>query len=390
MSHYLRLLHRYVGLAIALFLVIAALTGSLLAFMPELERASAPHLYAPKNTKPQLNIAEYAHAAVQLDDRLAVKGVSLAERDRVIVTVVSKSDTYLPNFTEVILHPADGRVLGTRTPGVLAEGWHNLMPFIYELHYTLLLGDAGWWFLGIVALVWTIDCFTGLIITFPRRAKKRSVSKDYFKTWTKAWKIKTGRSAARFNFDLHRALSLWLWLALLIFAWSSVYMNLWNSVYLHTTRSVMEFHPPWFHLADREPGPRLAPLGWQQAEQHANAAIETLAQQHSLTLQGANALDYIRGYNAYRYRVQSDRDLSRFQVRTEVYIDASTGAPIFSYLPTGEYAGNTVSTWLHTIHRASLWGMPFKIFVALLGLLITVVSVSGVLIWCKKRSTPIS
>ena len=43
-------LHRWVGLLIAAFLVLVGLTGSLLAFNTELERAFAPRLFAVEET----------------------------------------------------------------------------------------------------------------------------------------------------------------------------------------------------------------------------------------------------------------------------------------------------------------------------------------------------
>ena len=41
------------------------------------------------------------------------------------------------------------------------------MPFIYSLHFKLALGMTGFWIMGIVALVWTLDCFVGFYLTLP-------------------------------------------------------------------------------------------------------------------------------------------------------------------------------------------------------------------------------
>ncbi|WP_250458644.1 hypothetical protein [Microbulbifer litoralis] len=46
-------------------------------------------------------------------------------------------------------------------------------------------------------------------------------------------------------------------------------MNLWGSLYLHITRQGLEFHPPWYHFADREAS---AP----QPERHARRAMGAL------------------------------------------------------------------------------------------------------------------
>ncbi|WP_081586939.1 PepSY domain-containing protein [Alloalcanivorax dieselolei] len=69
---------------------------------------------------------------------------------------------------------------------------------------------------------------------------------------------------------------------------------------------------------------------------------------------------------------------------TWVYVDATTGAPLGHYLPTGEASGNTVTTWLTTLHIAAVGGLPYRIVVTLLGLVVAVLSVTGVIIWGRK------
>ena len=54
-------------------------------------------------------------------------------------------------------------------------------------------------------------------------------------------------------------------------------------------------------------------------------------------------------------------------------------------LPTGEHSGNTVTYWLRALHMADVFGLPYRIFVCVLGLIITMLSVTGVYIWWKKR-----
>ena len=70
---------------------------------------------------------------------------------------------------------------------------------------------------------------------------------------------------------------------------------------------------------------------------------------------------------------------------TMLWIDAATGRFVKLYLPTGQKAGDTISLWLLTLHMAKLWGLPYKLFVCFMGLVITMLSVTGVYIWLKKR-----
>jgi uncharacterized iron-regulated membrane protein len=47
-------------------------------------------------------------------------------------------------------------------------------------------------------------------------------------------------------------------------------------------------------------------------------------------------------------------------------------------LPTGQYAGNTVTSWLFALHEANVFGLPYRIIVCLLGLAIVMLSVTGI------------
>ena len=54
-------------------------------------------------------------------------------------------------------------------------------------------------------------------------------------------------------------------------------------------------------------------------------------------------------------------------------------------MPTGQHSGNTISAWLYALHMGDVFGLPYRIFVCVLGLVIAMLSVTGVYIWWKKR-----
>ncbi|MGH6834686.1 MAG: PepSY domain-containing protein [Methylocella sp.] len=80
-----------------------------------------------------------------------------------------------------------------------------------------------------------------------------------------------------------------------------------------------------------------------------------------------------------------DRDNEAFGGRTELYFDAGSGELRLLLLPTGQYSGNTVTAWLHHLNMANLFGLSYRIFVCVLGLVITMLSVTGIYILRKKR-----
>jgi uncharacterized iron-regulated membrane protein len=53
-------------------------------------------------------------------------------------------------------------------------------------------------------------------------------------------------------------------------------------------------------------------------------------------------------------------------------------------VPTGEHSGNTVESWLYALHMTRVFGRAYQIFVCVLGLVITMLSLTGAYIWWKK------
>ena len=87
----------------------------------------------------------------------------------------------------------------------------------------------------------------------------------------------------------------------------------------------------------------------------------------------------------YSYYVKSSRDIRDKLGLTYITFDGDTGALISVELPTGEHSGNTVTYWLRALHMADFLGLPYRIFVCVLGLVITMLSATGVYIWWRKR-----
>ncbi|WP_026602888.1 PepSY-associated TM helix domain-containing protein [Methylomonas sp. 11b] len=389
------LVHRYAGLAMTVFLIIVGLTGSLLAFYSELEHLISPQLSAPASSLPRLSPPLLKAKAELLVPQGNVVSTWL-EHDAAHLDVAPRTDPasgkpYELGFTQLILNPYTGEELGRRTWGAISEGWINLMPFVYKLHYALALEEIGGWILGITALVWTLDCFVGFYLTLPAAKKTKMVavageSRSFWQRWAPAWKIKWQGSNYRINFDLHRAGGLWLWAMLLVFAWSSVYMNLSDTVYAPVTRAVFtDYHEPWIDFPDLEKPLEQPAVAWVDAYRIAVDLMDQAARQQGFTIESQQGFRYNPAKGFYVYNVRSSADVEEKHGSTRVVIDANTGVQKLLLLPTGQYVGNTVTSWLAALHMADVFGMPYRIFVCVLGLAIVMLSVTGVVIWLKKR-----
>jgi len=391
------------GLSMAVFLVIAGLTGSLLVFYDDLDAALNPHLYRahpPSENTPLLDPLVIRERLLATYPTIDINWITLkpstehALRIRVSPRQTSGKTVSPPLvFNEIFVNPYTGEVQGTRTWGRITDGLENLLPFLYKLHYQLALGQFGTLLMGIIALLWTIDCFAGIYLTFPgksrpspcRQTPKTSVPITWLKRWRKAWRIRWKSRGYAFNFDLHVASGLWLWLLLFVLAWSSVAFNL-GIVYYPVMNMAFDFQDPRQFVTDSQ-------LETRHQARLSYAEIRDIALTHLHSHPAApvthiepTGMSYIKRYRAYQYRFRSDRDVHEHWGRTRLYIDAYSGAILGMNIPTGETSGDTVSTWIKTLHMAGVWGLPYKILLSITGGMVALLSITGVIMWWRKRS----
>ncbi|MDF3822632.1 PepSY-associated TM helix domain-containing protein [Leptospira sp. 96542] len=382
------LLHRYVGLLIALFLVIASVTGGLLAFKDELDAWLAPQLFVAAST-PDAPLLDPFDLRQKVAQQVAPKG----RVDAVVFNLKAGYTARFPiapnpdpetgkfyelDYDEVFVDPHTGQIQGRRARDAISLRPGQLMPLVFQIHHSLALpGVWGTLLLGVVSLLWTLDCFVGAYLTLPK-------GRPWMPKWKQAWLIKWHAGVYRATLDVHRAGGLWLWAVLLLFAWSSVMFNLREPVFRPVMGIVFPFDDSWRSVPVR-PKPVLSPaLGWREAHLAAQVAMQDMGRSVGFRVDHEERLMLDRRRGVYAYMVHSSVDLRDTVGNTALLIDADTGAPRGHWLPTGGASGNTVSNWMGALHMAHVFGLPYRIFVALLGVAVSVLSVTGFMIWWKK------
>ncbi len=388
------LCHRWVGLALAAILIVAGTTGSILAFHEEIERALNPRLFAsPAAACGALDVGALAVHAEQHAPQARVISIYLAGSQGATYAVMEARRDPLTGaspslgFNHLLLDPCTGAEIGRRDFGAITRGWIDLMPFIYKLHYELALGEFGLWLFGIGAVLWTLDCFVAAYLTLPprRRGHAGVTRRSFWRRWWPAWKVKWPASSVRVNFDIHRAGGLWLWTMLLIFAWSSVYMNLWSTVYTPVMQTFFDYRPPWTELPKRNPPLTEPRLGWREAAAASATLLAQEAQARGFAVESPVSLRLNRHLGVYQYQARTSLDVQDRRGFTRLFMDADSGELKLLQLPAGQYAGNSVTAWLYALHTGNVFGLPWRIFVCVLGLFVVALNVTGVLIWLKKR-----
>jgi uncharacterized iron-regulated membrane protein len=333
-----------------------------------------------------LSLSALAEAVERQEPRARV-GYFSVSGPKVRIAMTPRKDPvtgapYRLGFDHVFADPWTGRILRRTNHDDLIQGGANLVPFIWELHQNLALGPWGTILLGAVAILWTIDCFVALWLTLPRPRT------GFWRRWAPAWAVKRTRNAFRLNYDLHRAGGLWTWLALLAFAWSSVMFCLPEQVYqpLMTAVAPYESDALVFEAMGRRPQVDTPRIGWREAERLGARYMREAAARGRVRIIRPYGMAYIPGWNVYTYAVVSPDNLQRESWGASLWVDGETGALVRYDLPAGAPAGNQMDAWLRALHFGDLGGNGlYRFFVFWLGALVSLLSLTGVYIWLRKR-----
>lgn len=369
--------HRVLGLSTALFLIVAGLTGSLLAFHTEIDGLLNPQAYearavgAPLSPEALARRVEAGHP----DRRVWYMEIERERGHATMVFALGKIDpgsgepADLPtNFFNV--DPVSGEILAERLWGACCFSRLHFVPFIYEFHHNLSLpGTVGVVLMGVVAIFWLLDGFVGLALTFPR-------GRPFLAKWRPAFVIKGG-SAHRLNLDLHRAAGLWLFVLLILIAISSVAMNLRSEVVEPVVGLFSRLTPTPFS----EP-----PLDKLRARTLSfDVALEAGTREaRARDWQGeVSQIFYSPHFGIFGVAFGDHDDPWN---EKWVYLSGDNATPLSTVVIGDGTAGDVFLQMQFPIHSGRILGLPGRILIAVMGVVIAGLSVTGVVIWWKKRA----
>lgn len=370
--------HRYAGLIMALFLIIAGVTGSIMAFEDEIDAWLNPHLHTVHSRGPALPVAELAKRIEQQEPRAQVTYIPIVlapgKSARVSVRAIQNPATaerFKLDFNQVFVDPVTGAILGKRQSGTARFDREHFIPFVIKLHYSLFLpGSWGVWLFGAVALIWTLDCLIALYLTLPR-------GRPFLQKWKPAWQIKR----KRFNFDLHRSSGLWTWLVLLILAVSSVSLNLSDEVFEPVVDFFSPLTPTPFETREVRASPPPPAIDYDRAVALARAAGKERGIGEPV---GAIGYRPDRGFYSATFRNTDGRTDSGMR-SLRVYLDDQSGAVIGERGTSRDSAGDVFAQLQYPLHSGRIAGVAGRAFICLMGIAITALSITGGVIWWRKR-----
>jgi uncharacterized iron-regulated membrane protein len=377
-------LHRWFGIGTALFLFMSGLTGAIIAWNEELDAALNPDFYHARSNAPALSSLEIANRIEAADPRLRITYLPLGvEAGRTLqIRVEGRLDPltrapYDLGFNQLAIDPGSGTIQGRREWGALSVKPLNLLPFIYQLHYTLFLPTTGSglatgvWLMGIVAIVWLFDSVIALVLAFPSP-----------KTWRKSFTFRVRRGGYPLVFDLHRSGGVWVWGLLAVIATTSISMNLEAPV-MRPIVSLFSTLTP-----DPASNPELRAT---------DASITALSRERIVTLAAAAGrkmkLDAPPGATfevpalhlvGVGFLTPGANVSGTGLGNSWLYWDARTGREVGAVVPGRGTAGDIFLQAQFPLHSGRILGLPGRILISAMGVIVAMLSATGLVIWIRK------
>lgn len=383
--------HFYAGLLVAPVLILLAITGIIYLFKPQLDPLMYPHLLQVQAQETALSAdAQLARVRETYPSAIVDQYLPPASPDSSAQFVLQVNGATLDLF----INPYTGQVLGTQ------HGLYNLQAIARALHGELMVGKvgdavvelaAGW---GIVLVV------SGLYLWWPRGSGGAGVF----------WPRLRSRGRAFWR-DLHAVIGFWGSLGLLFMLltgmtwtgiWGKQYAELWNrfptgmfsevplsDVKARTLNDAARQTVPWAlettpmpmsggahaeHMghAGADSGPAAPQVGLQAVVETANRA--GVHPGYSITLPKT-------GTGVYTVAVFADDPRND----ATLHVDQYTGQVLVDvrYAQYGLLARATELAVM--LHEGKMFGLANQLIVLLVCLMVLLGSVSGLVIWWKRR-----
>ena len=402
MRNALTLIHRWLGLSVAVFLIVAGATGAVISWDHEIDDwLNADILDAPGRgpLKDPLTLAAAIEAA---DPRASISYMTLAleEGHATQFLVRPKTDPatgkpFVLDYNTVYIDPVTATITGHRDSASVALSKRNLMPWLRHLHESLhmppFLGSDRWgfWLMGGVALMWFLDSFVAMVLTWPRQRTGKapsgvSASRDWLQRWKPAWLLRWAAGGYKLNFDLHRAGGLWVWAIILVVSFTSFSLNLYREV----------FYPVMSLVSTTTPGPyetiQPAPFGTQIEPKlgFAQAIAAAKAEGERLNFEFPPAGIWWGGdfpfYNVSFFDPENEHGVGGMGL-SNIYVSADDGRIMGMHRPWHGTAADVFVQLQLPLHSGRILGLPGRILMSLMGVMVVMLVITGIVIWERKR-----
>ena len=345
-------------------LLVAAVTGIWLVFRVEMDRLVNPHLRVVQPGGGRVSLSSIAAAAERRFPASQVQALILQERpDDSVGVYLRARDGAEPVFDQAFFNPYGGAFLGARSTSRLVFDREHVDPMIDRLHYSLWMNSWGLWLMGIVAWVWLVTSIVGLALAWPRLWARIA-------SWLPVLSARVDRGPYQTNYRLHRAAGVWFLPVLVLLAFTSLYQNLPQSV-----RPIVNWMSP---LAER---PRGRPLADGTPVVPPDLAVVRLKQRFPDARPSSIGFDLRSSRYSILFHLPGDLSPNG---ENWAFVDAGSGQVIGLKVTATSRAGDRFLTWIFPLHTGTAFGTPGRIVIALAGVVLVGLMISGFYVWNTK------
>ncbi|MDR4501822.1 MAG: PepSY domain-containing protein [Nitrospirales bacterium] len=370
--HCWRTLHAVLGISAGLVFTIIGLTGSLLAFWPELDVWMHPaliqvsaHADQEKALRSLDDIVAAARSVIPADGQpYALVYPRFPDSGFVVTYSRPAPDPKQLEWHQVFIDPYTALVTGKRLQFDMERPWRgSLFDFILRLHYTLALGAQGATLVGIIALALMVLLASGIVLWWPASTHISS-----------AFTIKRGGSHQRFLYDLHKTVGFYASVLLMIALFSGLYLVFPD--YVKALIGIFSTTGTTPHLTSA-PSHEQRPIGFDEVAAIADETFPDGRFQWIFFPQGANGV----------YKIVKKAPLERTDIlpARALWIDQYSGQVLHTHDPAHYTTGQTFMHWLFPLHSGEAFGWPGRFMILCLGLVPGALFITGLIRWRQNR-----
>jgi uncharacterized iron-regulated membrane protein len=369
--------HLYISIVFGSVFVLLGLTGSIISWMPEFDRALNPTLLSSTY---QTTTRGLAPATVQAAlDTLAsnkfygrpIRLILPVDNASVIIAWYSSSlasgqlafdQTW---SRQVMLDPISLEIKGERNWGEYGVSRPLLIPTIYHLHRYFLLGEVGQVVIAVSGIMLVLMSVIGLFLWLP---------KPTWRALRLALTVNLSAPVAAINFRLHRMLGFFSLPVLLLMGFSGAYFN----------------QPQWIlpvirHVLPMKPQAPMAHVDADQSAHITAAQAMQLAQDNFPKARVSRVALPTDSSRFYDIRLRQPNEMHTGDGATRVSVDAVNGRILRIVDPLNGLTGDRLLASLFPLHSGIAFDMLGRIFISCFGLVPLILMVTGLRIW-RKRS----
>jgi uncharacterized iron-regulated membrane protein len=336
-------LHLYTALVAGLFIVILGVTGSVMAFEPELDHLFNPALFKVQPGPSPVPVTEIIHTLKTAYPHQKFGGLNLPSAPDMSYSASTRGK-------EIFINGYTGKIIGTRSlPTVLGQ--------IHQIHLRLLVPKViGGNIIAAASLILIWLIFSGIYLWWP----------------LKRVTVKFGGSLRRVAFDLHSATGIYSAVFLLVLAVTGIFVHFDDALEVNLNK-MADVRGPLRSAQSVTPNDG-KPITPDQVLQTAQAALPGTKPNILLFPAGAKG--------SYKVMMHYPEDLTGN--RSWALVDQYSGKLLFVESSRTAAFGTKAIIENRAIHTGQIYGYWTKFLMSLASLMLVIQVITGYYMWWKK------